>query len=307
MHLMSRGSTFFVSLTTAFLATLSPVTAQDLEKVQIEVIPVANSVYMLTGEGGNIGVGAGDDGIFIIDDQFAPLTEKIRAALKSISEQPIRFLLNTHWHFDHTGGNENFGRAGVVIVAHDNVRSRMSTEQFIESLELEFPPSPPEALPIVTFNDNVTFYLNGDEIHAFHVEPAHTDGDAVIHFREADVIHTGDVYFNGMYPFIDTSSGGSIDGMIAAVEQILAIAKAETKIIPGHGQLSNRAELVAYRDLLVLVRKLVSDAIASGVSMEEFIASEPTAEFDSTWGKGFMSPEQFLTIVYTDLNTKSGN
>ena len=233
---MKRFSAFLLSLGIAFLATPNPVKAQqDLENVQIKTIPVADSIYMLIGQGGNIGVSAGDDGIFLIDDQFAPLTGKIRAAVGKISKEPIRFLINTHWHFDHTGGNENLGKAGVVIVAHDNVRQQMSVDQFIELFNREIPASPSIALPVITFNDTTTFHLNGSTIHAFHVEFAHTDGDSVIHFREANVIHTGDVYFNGIYPFIDVDSGGSINGMIAAVNRILALCDDQTKIIPGHG------------------------------------------------------------------------
>ncbi|NEP13857.1 MAG: MBL fold metallo-hydrolase [Symploca sp. SIO2C1] len=257
---------------------------------------------MLTGEGGNIGVSAGEDGVFLIDDQFAPLTEKIRTAVSAISNQPIRFLLNTHWHPDHTGGNENLGRAGVVIVAHDNVRKRMSVAQLLETFNMEIPASPPAALPVITFNDRATFHLNGGEIQAFHLETAHTDGDSIIYFEDVDVIHTGDIYFNGIYPFIDVSSGGSIEGMIAAVNRVLGMTDAQTKIIPGHGPLSNRAELVAYQAMLVLVRDRVKIAIANGISMEDFIASKPTADIDSSWGKGFLSPEQFLQIVYTDLS-----
>jgi cyclase len=170
------------------------------ENTQIQTIPVADGVYMLMGEGGNIGVSVGDDGVFLIDDEYAPLTDKVLSAVEELSDQPVRFLINTHWHSDHTGGNENLGRAGVVIVAHNNVRQRMSTDQFIESLGREVPASPSVALPIITFNDTVTFHLNDHEINAFHVAPAHTDGDSVVHFQDANVIHMGDTYFNGIYP-----------------------------------------------------------------------------------------------------------
>ncbi|NES23931.1 MAG: MBL fold metallo-hydrolase [Symploca sp. SIO3E6] len=286
----------------AFLATTNQAYAQD-DKPQLQTIPVTEGIYMLkTEQAGNIGVSVGEDGVFLIDDQLAPMTEQIRTAVSAISNQPIRFILNTHWHFDHTGGNENFGRAGVVIVAHDNVRQRMKVDHFIEALNMEIPASPSVALPVITFNDRATFHLNDDEIQAFHVDPAHTDGDSIIHFQEADVIHAGDIYFNGIYPFIDLSSGGSIEGMIAAVEKILAMAGEQTKIIPGHGPLSTRAELVAYRDILVTVRDQVKAAIAQSISLEDFIASKPTKDFDATWGKGFLTPEQFLTIVYTDLS-----
>ena len=281
----------------------SPTHAQDIdfESVEIETIPVTEDIYMLTGEGGNIGVSTGEDGVLLIDDQYAPLTDKITAAVDAIAEQPIRFLLNTHWHFDHTGGNENLGESGVVIVAHDEVYTRMSTDQFVEAFQREVPASPPAALPKITYNDTLTFHLNGQTINGFHVKPAHTDGDTVIHFPDADVIHTGDVYFNSMYPFIDISSGGSVVGMLEATEKILALAGDDTKIIPGHGALSNRSELEAYQQMLMDVKTTAEEAIAQGLTLEEFIASDPTAEYDDTWGQGFLTPEQFQTIVYQSL------
>ena len=283
------------------LSTASVAQEIDFDQVEIQTVPVADNIYMLLGQGGNIGVATGDDGVFLIDDQFAPLTEKIQTAIGELSDQPIRFLVNTHWHFDHTGGNENLGNAGVVIVAHDQVYTRMSTDQFIEAFQRPIPASPEAALPVITFSDTATFHLNGQTIHAFHVDTAHTDGDTVIHFPDADVIHAGDIYFNGIYPFIDSSSGGSITGMIRGAEQILALSGENTKIIPGHGALSTRAELEDYRQMLVDVRVIVESAIANNLSLEEFLASNPTADYDPTWGQGFLSPEQFQTIVYTSL------
>lgn len=278
--------------------------AQDLNQVQIQTVPVAQGVYMLLGEGGNIGASVGPEGVFLIDDQFAPLTAKIQAAVKELSDQPIRFLVNTHWHFDHTGGNENLGKAGVVIVAHDQVRERMKVDNVVEFLQRQIPAAPPVALPVITFNDQVTFHFNGQTIQAFHVDAAHTDGDTVLYFQEADVIHAGDIYFNGLYPFIDQSSGGNIDGVIAAVDRILSLAGDQTKIIPGHGSLSNRAELVAYRQMLVDVRDRTQKAIQAGLSLEDFIAARPMADYDKAWGKGFLKPEQFITLVYQLLSAQ---
>ena len=301
MRLFTRSVVALASCCAVGVGAASWAQEPDFDQIEIETIPVTEDVYMLVGEGGNIGVSTGDDGVFLVDDQFAPLTEKIQSAISSISSEPIRFLVNTHWHFDHTGGNENFGEAGVVIVAHDEVYTRMSTDQFIEALQRDVPASPPAALPVITFSDEATFHLNGDTIEVTHIDPAHTDGDSIVHFVESDVIHAGDVYFNGLYPFIDTSSGGSITGMISAAEKVLSLAGETTQIIPGHGPLSNREELEAYREMLVTVRVRAESAIAKGLTLEQFIASKPTAEYDEQWGNGFLTPEQFLTIVYQDL------
>ncbi len=273
----------------------------QLEDVQIKTIPVSDGIYMLQGQGGNIGVSVGKDSTFIIDDQFAPLTEKIAGAIEKIAERPVQFVLNTHWHGDHTGGNENFGNAGAVIVAHENVRRRMAAEQFVEAFGRSVPASPKAALPVITFAESVTFHLNDDHIHAYHVDPAHTDGDSVIHFRDANVFHMGDLFFNGSYPFIDLSSGGSLKGVLAAVEGVLRQADENSKIIPGHGALATRRDLVAYRDVLDTVHQRVSGLIAEGKSLEEVLAARPTAELDESWGAGFMNPQTFLTIVYKSL------
>ncbi len=301
MKFVKQVMTAILTLSITSVGSVSLAQDQDFSQVEIQTIPVTENIYMLLGEGGNIGVSVGDDGVLLIDDQYAPLTTKIQDAVSQISDRSIRFLLNTHWHFDHTGGNENLGNSGVVIVAHDEVYTRMSTDQFMEAFQRPVPASPPAALPTITFNDTATFHLNGQTIKAFHVQTAHTDGDSVIHFPEADVIHTGDIYFNGIYPFIDTSGGGSISGMIQATEKILALAGNNTKIIPGHGALSNRAELEVYQQMLIDVKQRTENAIANGLTLEEFIASNPTAEYDATWGEGFLKPAEFLTIVYQSL------
>ncbi|UCF39456.1 MAG: MBL fold metallo-hydrolase [Acidobacteriota bacterium] len=256
---------------------------------------------MLTGSGGNLGLCVGEDATFLIDDQFAPLTEKIKEAIAKITPHPIKFVFNTHWHGDHTGGNENLGEMGALIVAHDNVRKRMSSEQFMKAFNRTVPASPKAALPVVTFNDTVTFHLNDEEIHALHVDPAHTDGDSVIFFKSSNVVHTGDLFFNGRYPFIDLSSGGSIQGMIAATNRLLDLIDEKTKIIPGHGELGSKADLAQYRDMLVAVKDRVEPLIKAGKSEEEVLAAKPLADLAAEWGEGFMNPDNFLKIVYASL------
>ncbi len=298
MHRLPARRRAFALAVLPFLLAL-PLSGQAAPKeVQIETVEVAAGVYMLVGQGGNIGVSAGEDGVFLIDDQFAPLTAKIKAAVTEISQEPVRFLLNTHWHYDHTGGNENWGEEGAVIVAHDNVRRRLSTGGLIEFFKNQIPPSPKAALPVITFADSVTFHLNGDELHVFHVPPAHTDGDSVIHFKKANAVHMGDLFFNGLFPFIDGSSGGSVDGVIAAAERVHAMIDEETKIIPGHGGLGNRAELAAYIEMLKGVRARIGALVEAGKSLEEVQAAKPTAAWDDPWGKTFLNGEQFTAIVY---------
>jgi glyoxylase-like metal-dependent hydrolase (beta-lactamase superfamily II) len=274
---------------------------QDFSKVEIKTTKVAPGLYMLEGSGGNLGVSTGPDGVFLIDDQYAPLTDKIKAAIAAVSDKPIRFVLNTHWHGDHTGGNENLGKAGVLIVAHDNVRQRLSTEQFMKAFDRTVPPSPQAALPVVTFNDAVTFHLNGEEIHAFHVEPAHTDGDSVVFFKKANVVHMGDLLFNGLYPFIDVDAGGNIDGMIAAGERVLGMIDDDTLLIAGHGPLAGKKELAAFVEMLRDVRDAVAPMVTEGKSADEVVAAKPTAAWDEVWGKGFLNPERFTRIVYEGM------
>jgi glyoxylase-like metal-dependent hydrolase (beta-lactamase superfamily II) len=291
-----------IALCAAMMSICLPAWAQqDYSKVEITTTKVADGIYMLEGAGGNIGVSAGADGIFLIDDQYAPLTDKIRAAVAAIDKRPIRFVFNTHWHGDHTGGNENLGETGALIVAHDNVRRQMTVEHFLELWDLKVPPSSEGFLPVVTFSDTVTFHLNGDEIHAFHVAPAHTDGDSMVHFPKANVLHTGDVFFSGRFPFIDVYTGGSLAGVIAACDVALELVDDTTKIIPGHGPLSDRADLVAYRAMLQKVHDTVAPMIRQGKSLEEIRAAKPLAPLVEEWGGGFINAEQFLGLVYEGI------
>ncbi len=277
---------------------------QSFDTVQVRSTRVADRAYMLAGAGGNIGVSIGDSGVILVDDQFAPLTPKVLAAVKALTPLPVRFVLNTHWHGDHTGGNENMRGTGAIVVAHENVRKRMSTEQFLQMFKEKVPPSPAGALPVVTFTDAVSFHLDGQEIRAFHVRNAHTDGDAVVHFRTANVVHMGDTFFNGRYPFIDVSSGGSVDGMIAAADRVLGMIGPDTKVIPGHGPVGDRAALKAYRDMLSSARAAVLPHITRGASLQQVIAAKPTAELDATWGKGLFNGDQFVEMLYSDLSRR---
>lgn len=281
--------------------------AQRLQPpVEIKSTPVAGSVHMLQGRGGNIGLLVSDDGAILIDDQFAPHAEAIVASVKKLTEHPIRFLINTHWHGDHTGGNAKFDALGVVIVAHDNVRKRMSEEQFNELFKRKTPPAPAEALPTVTFARAMTFHWGDETVRVTHVDHAHTDGDSFIKFDKANVLHMGDVFFNGSYPFIDFSSGGALDGMIAAVDQALTLCTDTTKIIPGHGPLATPSDLRVYRALLVDVKTIVSALIAEGKTLDEIVAAKPLAKYDATWGNGFLNPERFLRCIHGCLTQKRG-
>ncbi len=275
----------------------------DMSSVVIEAKRVSDNVYMVTGRGGNIGLSIGADGAFLVDDQYGKLTERILKTVAELTPEPVKFVVNTHWHGDHTGGNENMGKAGAIIVAHENVRRAMSTEHFLAAFNHTTLASPEAALPVVTFTESMSFHFNGDDIRVQHVAPAHTDGDSIVIFRNANVIHMGDTYFNGMYPFIDTSTGGSIAGMIAAADIALELANNKTQFIPGHGPLSGVAELRASRAMLQTVHDRVEKLITQGKSREEVIAAAPTRDFDEAWGKGFLNPPKWVGIVYDSMTS----
>jgi len=282
-------------------AVAAPALAQDdFSRAEIKVERLAPGVAVLFGPGGNIGLSYGADGNVLIDDQYAPVSDKVAAAIATLDRDPVKFVINTHWHGDHTGGNENFGKRGAVILAHDNVRTRMTSEQVMKELGMTVPPSPAGALPVVTFGDGVTLHINGDTLHVIHVAHAHTDGDALVHWEKADVLHMGHAFFlKESFPFIDLSSGGSIDGLIAAANLGLALAKPTTKIIPGHGPVGTRADLLAYRDMLVDVRAKVAAAIAGKQTLAQLLATRPVARYGMP--DGFIKPDQFVTHVHASL------
>ena len=266
---------------------------------------VAGPVHVLYGGGGNVGVSAGPDGVFVIDDQYAPMTPGLLGAIREFSDKPVKFVVNTHWHGDHTGGNENFGSAGAVIVAHDNVRVQMASTHFNDFFKNTTQASPGVALPVITFADAVTFHWNGEEIRVFHVAPAHTDGDSFIHFTKSNVLHLGDVFFSSFYPYFDNSTGGTIKGMVKAVDVALAIADDQTRIIPGHGPVVGKAELRTYRDMLATVIGRIELMIKSGKTLQQVLDTKPTADFDAKWGtSNFLPPNSWVTLVYADLVRK---
>ncbi len=275
----------------------------DPLKVNVKVTPVAGGVSMIEGAngfaGGNVSVSVGDDGLFVIDDELAPLTPKLKAALASLSKKPVRFLVNTHWHADHTGGNPAMAAAGAVIVAQENVRKRLSVDQVREFMgnKVTTAALPPAALPVVTFTEDVTLHFNGDEVHVIHVPPAHTDGDSIVQFKKANVIATGDVVV-GYYPLIDADSGGTFEGFIAAAEKILTLADDNTKIVPGHGPLMTKADVAAYHDMLLQVRDRVGKLIAAKKTVDEAKAAKPLADLEPKWGQGFIHADTMIETVY---------
>jgi len=269
--------------------------AQNFDAVQIKATQVTPGLWMLEGAGGNIGVSVGEDGILLIDDQFAPLTEKILAAVKKISDKPIRFLFNTHWHGDHTGGNENLGRAGLLIVAHDNVRTRLLTDQ--ATLLGPTPKLQKVGLQVITFDNTVTYHINGDTMTAYHIAPAHTDGDAIVRFKSANVVHTGDVFASWRYPYIDTINGGSVQGVVKAMDDLIPTLDDNTKVIPGHGGLSGKKDVIAYRNMIATIGARVEALVKQGKSLEEVKAAKPTADFDERFGKP-RSGDEFVGFVY---------
>ncbi len=281
------------------LGLLSTAAVADNEKT-VKTVKVTDSIYVLMAGGGNVGLLVGDDGAFVIDDDYAPMADELKAAIAKVTDKPVAFLVNTHWHGDHTGGNTAMGSSGAIIVAHENVRARLKSGGEIKAFKMVTPPAPAAALPVITFADEIRFHWNGQALDVKHVAPAHTDGDAVIYFTDSNVLHTGDVFFNGIYPFIDADSGGSARGVIAAVDQLLAMIDGQTKIIPGHGPVASRQDLVAYREMLNTNVEAIAALKAKGMTVDEVVAAKPTASYDAKWG-GFLEPDMWVKIVYQAL------
>lgn len=279
--------------------------AQDFSNVQVVPNQLTEGLYYLTGQGGNIGVSVGEDGVFLIDDQFAPLTEKIIAAVRSISDQPIRFLFNTHHHGDHTGGNQNLGRTGVVIIAHENVRTNLTKGFTTGDLTRALTADQRVGLPVITFEDSVDFHFNGQSIHAFHVAPAHTDGDSFVVFEEANIIHTGDVFRTTGYPRADAAANGSVLGIMAGYQTLIDISNDDTVFLPGHGVLSRRSDVQAQLAMFTTIRDRVQAGIDAGSTLDQIKASKPTAEFDAQWSGGVATAgDDLVTVFYNELRAQ---
>lgn len=275
------------------------------DKVEIKPTKLTDNLYMLEGQGGNILICISEkDGVLMIDDQFAPLTDQIMETIGEITDQPVQYVVNTHWHGDHTGGNENMGKRGAVIVAHENVRKRMSEEQFNSFFKRKTPPASEEALPTITFTEDMTFYWGDEVIELHHVQNAHTDTDAYVWFPNSNVLHTGDVYFATGYPFIDLSSGGTAQGVIAACKEMVSTINDETQIVPGHGTISSQKVLSDYVSMMETVLAKMEEAIKEGKSADEILEMNVTKDFDEQYGNGFIKPGDFSIFLYNSLVKK---
>ena len=292
----------FLLLTVVLLFAVSAHAQTDFSKVEIKATKVAGNVYMLQGSGGNIGVSVGDDGLLIVDDQFAPLADKIRAALKGLADKKLRFILNTHWHGDHTGGNVAFGPEATII-AQDNVRKRLATEQKSTVFNSTTPASPKEALPVITFNDSLSVHFNGEDIRAIHFPHGHTDGDSVIFFSASNVVHLGDDFFAGRFPFVDLESGGSVEGLVKNIGELIVKIPADAKLIPGHGPISTLDDLKSYHRMLQQTTEIVRGKIAAGKTLDQIKTEGLPAEW-APWGAGFIKTDRWVETIYKSLTAK---
>ena len=292
----------FLLLMLVFVFTTTTHAQTDFSKVQMKATKVAGNVYMLEGAGGNIGVSVGDDGLLIVDDQFAPLADKIRAALKGIADKKLKFILNTHWHGDHTGGNAVFGPEATII-AHDNVRKRLATEQKSTVFNTTTPASPKEALPVITFDQSLSVHFNGEDIRAIHFPHGHTDGDSVIFFSASNVVHLGDDFFAGRFPFVDLESGGSVEGLVKNIGELVNKIPPTAKLIPGHGPISTLDDLKSYYRMLQQTTEIVRGKIAAGKTLDQ-IKSEGLPDEWKPWGEGFIKTDRWVETIYKSLTAK---
>ncbi|MGE0160153.1 MAG: MBL fold metallo-hydrolase [Gemmatimonadales bacterium] len=291
-----RRATAIVAPTLVALALPCAAAAQNFDEIQISTTPVAGGIYMLQGSGGNIGVSIGDDGTLMVDDQFAPLTQKIQAAISALSREPVQFVINTHWHYDHTDGNTNFGRAGAILVAHENARTRMMHTDTVSLNNRVQEAYGPDGLPKITFYQSMRFHYNGNVIDVIHLRNAHTDGDAAVYFRDTNVLHTGDTFTRGALPFIDQPNGGTLDGMIEAAWTMAGLVNDRTRIIPGHGALSTRADLLEHHAKLVAIRERLRAHATRGDSPDAVVAANPVSD----WAEMNAGNERWLRAAYEE-------
>jgi glyoxylase-like metal-dependent hydrolase (beta-lactamase superfamily II) len=278
-----------------------PLAVQGASPEPLRAAQIRPALAVIEGEGGNIAVLTGSDGTLLVDSKFARLAAPVRDAIKAAGGSDPDWLINTHFHFDHTDGNAGFARTGARIVAQENVRRRLAAGSSIAAFSVVTPPAPPQALPVVTFQRSLRLHVDGQTIDLLHLPAAHTDGDAAVHFREADVIHAGDVWFNGMYPFIDVANGGTLDGAIAGVDRLLAMAGPDTRIIPGHGPVGSRADLQSYRTMLATARERLSARKRQGLTVDAVVAAAPLADLEERWGKGLFSGERWIRVIWDGI------
>lgn len=288
----------------ALLVATSATGAESAAPAAIETQALRGGLYLLAGGGGNVIAWPGSDGLLVVDTGSASAEPQLLDALAKLSGGPVRVVVNTHWHPEHVGGNAALRRGGAEIIAHDGTRARMASRQAMSAYELEVPAAPRDALPVVTFNDTVTLHMNGARLLLAHVPAAHTDGDLIAWWESADVVHMGDAYYAGEYPALDVANGGSLAGTVSAVETTLSRTGARTLVVPGHGPVSNRAELAAYRDMLVAVGRRVRELVEQGSTLEEVLAARPTAAFDERYGRTGIGAERFVRLLYEDLTTR---
>ena len=295
-----RRPVIIATIVAAGAAGAAAFAQQDMSAVQIRAVEIRPGVSVLFGNGGNIGVSHGADGTLIVDDQFAPLVPKIQAAIAGLGASPVKYLVNTHWHFDHAGGNEPFGRAGAIIVAQTRVRDRLAAGGLVAGNAS--PPAPKEALPVVTYDRGMTFHLNGDTIDVVHTGGGHTDGDSVIYWRKANVLHTGDMMMKGAgFPFVDLSSGGNVQHLIVSLDQMIAMTDADTVVIPGHGPLATRADLIAWRGMIATAVERVSALKTAGRTLDQAKAAKPVAGLADT-SNSFFPEDQFVEAIWGSLD-----
>lgn len=273
--------------------------------LEINTTKLSVDMYVIYGSGGNVILSIGDDGVILVDDQYAPVTERIKSVIANLTDKPIKFVINTHWHPDHTGGNEKLGEAGAIIISHDNVRKRLSSDQFFEFINQTIPALSEKGLPIVTFSENMTFFQNDEEIKITHLDRGHTDGDSAVFFTNDNIINVGDDFSDRSYPFMDLSSGGSVDGLISSLQKILLMINKETKVVGGHSGISNQTKVKAYLDMLIDIRNNINQMIQEGRSLAEIIQTKPTSKYDTIYyDHSFIKPKDLVKNIYMSLNER---